>query len=136
MLKKVPSGKPSPCPFPGGTEAGRDTAGRAAGRQYSLHASAVCCHAGAVHVLVDLHRNEVGRDGNHQPIPDDSQDADGLQELQPDSCGRGAVSEAALAALRRSSRAADQAPAQGQVWHGQKMSGKEPSKLPLSLCRV
>lgn len=80
------------------TEGCRDTANRAAvGRadgQHSLHTSAVLSHAGAVHVLVDQHGDEVGGDGDHQPIPDDSQDADGLQDQQPDSCGREAVSEA------------------------------------------
>lgn len=81
MLKVVPSGKTFPCsPFPppccGGPlsclpllhwwHRGRQ------GCEHSLHARAVFHHAGAVCVLVDLHGNEVGCDGDHQSIPNDS----------------------------------------------------------------
>lgn len=68
---------------------GRNTAGtRTEAGQHSLQAGAVAQHAGAVRVLVDLQRDEVGGDGDHQPVPDDSQDANGLQDLQPDPCRR------------------------------------------------
>lgn len=60
-----------------------------ADQPHSLNSSVVFFHAGAVCVLVDLHRDEVRCDGNHQSIPDDSQDADGFQDLQPNSCRRG-----------------------------------------------
>lgn len=118
----------------GGTAAG--TLLRALGRQHSLHTGAVCCHAGAVGVLVDLHGDEVGRDGDNQCVPDDGQDPDGLQNLQPDSCRRGAGGEAPLTPRCCSSGGADQATAQGQVWHGQNWSGKEvPSPAVLSSLR-
>lgn len=60
-----------------------------ADQPHSLNSSVVFFHAGAVCVLVDLHRDEVRCDGNHQSIPDDSQDANGFQDLQPNSCRRG-----------------------------------------------
>lgn len=44
----------------------------------SLHAGVVLPRAGAVYVLVDLHRDEVRGDGDHQPVSDDGQGADGL----------------------------------------------------------